>query len=148
MKICLDLGSSYRIPHCLSLNHNCIIYLPPLRQLSNEIPTILNLCLSHMNLNRPRQILAPDEETLNLLQGYEWPHNYTQFRSAVEELAVTITGQTITAENVSQVLKKERHVGAFNVQKENAVAPLDFNHTLAAERLGISRTTLWHLLQK
>lgn len=122
-----------------------------------------------MNLNRPRQILGADEEALNLLQIYEWPHNYTQFRRVVEELVVTITGQIITAENVSQVLKKERHVGAFNVQKENAVAPLDLNrtlseisleianlvisetkgnHTLAAERLGISGTTLWRLLQK
>ena len=148
---------------CLSL------YLPPLRQLSQEIPTLLNLWLSHMNLNMPRQILGADEEALSLLQGYEWPHNYTQFRRVVEELAVTVTSQIITAENVSQMLKKERHVGSFNAQKENAVAPLDLNrtlteisqeianlvisetkgnHTLAAERLGISRTTLWRLLQK
>lgn len=148
---------------CLSL------YLPPLRQLSHEIPTILNLCLSHMNLNMPKQILGADEKALSLLQGYEWPHNYTQFRRVIEELAVIVTSQIITAENVSQVLKKERHLGSFNSQKENAVSPLDLNRTLseisqeiallvvsetkgnqtlAAERLGISRTTLWRLLQK
>ncbi|MGB4588584.1 MAG: PrpR N-terminal domain-containing protein [Clostridiaceae bacterium] len=148
---------------CLSL------YLPPLRQLSNEIPTLLNLCLSHMNLNIPKQILGADEEAIRLLQSYDWPHNYTQFRRVIEELAFTVTSQIITAENVSQVLKKERHVGAFNAQKENATAPLDLNRTLAeisqeiamlvvsetkenqtlaAKRLGISRTTLWRLLQK
>ncbi len=148
---------------CLSL------YLPPLRQLSHQIPTLMNLCLSHMNVNMPRQILGADPEALSLLQRYNWPHNYTQFRRVIEELAVTGTSQIITAENVRQVLRKERHVGAFSSQKENAATPLDLNrtlteisqdiairvvdetdgnHTAAAKRLGISRTTLWRLLQK
>lgn len=146
---------------CLSL------YLPPLRELSHEIPTLLNLCLSHMNT--PRQILGADDDALVILKRYDWPHNYTQFRRVIEELAVIVTSQIITQENVAQVLKKERYVGAFNEQKENATAPLDLNRTLtdiskeiallviseskgnqtlAAKKLGISRTTLWRLLQK
>lgn len=148
---------------CLSL------YLPPLRQLSHQIPTLMNLCLSHMNVNMPRQILGADPEALSLLQSYNWPHNYTQFRRVIGELAITGTSQIITAENVRQVLRKERHVGAFSSLKENAATPLDLNrtlseisqdiairvvnetegnHTAAAKRLGISRTTLWRLLQK
>lgn len=148
---------------CLSL------YLPPLRQISQQIPTLVNLCLSHMNVNMPRQILGADPEALSLLQNYHWPHNYTQFRRVIEELAVTSANQIITADNVRRVLRKERHVGAFSSQKENAAAPLDLNrtlteisqdiairvvdetggnHTAAAKRLGISRTTLWRLLQK
>ncbi len=148
---------------CLSL------YLPPLRQLSHQIPTLMNLCLSHMNVNMPIQILGAEPEALSLLQRYNWPHNYTQFRRVIEELAVTGTSQIITADNVRQVLLKERHVGAFSSQKENAATPLDLNrtlaeisqdiairvvgetdgnHTAAAKRLGISRTTLWRLLQK
>ena len=148
---------------CLSL------YLPPLRQLTHQIPTLMNLCLSHMNVNMPRQILGADPEALSLLQRYNWPHNYTQFRRVIEELAVMGTSQIITAENVRQVLRKERHIGAFSSQKENSATPLDLNRTLAeisqdiairvvgetagnhsaaAKRLGISRTTLWRLLQK
>jgi DNA-binding NtrC family response regulator len=147
---------------CLSL------YLPPLRQVSHQIPTLMNLCLSHMNVNMPKQVLGADPEALSLLQRYNWPHNYTQFRRVIEELAVTGTSHIITAENVRQVLLKERHVGAFSSQKENAATPLDLNrtlseiskdiairvvdetegnHTAAAKRLGISRTTLWRLLQ-
>jgi DNA-binding NtrC family response regulator len=122
-----------------------------------------------MNVNMPNQTLGADPEALSLLQRYNWPHNYTQFRRVIEELAVTGTSQIITAENVRQVLLKERHVGAFSSQKENAATPLDLNrtlteisqdiairvvgetegnHTAAAKRLGISRTTLWRLLQK
>ena len=147
---------------CLSL------YLPPLRQMAERIPALVNLSLSHLNVDLPRQIVGADPEAITLLQNFQWPHNYTQFRRVIGELAVTATGSLITAENVRQALRKERHVGAFSPCVENAAAPLNLNRTLdeisqdvarrvveesggnqtvAAKRLGISRTTLWRLLQ-
>ena len=147
---------------CLSL------YLPPLRQMAERIPALVNLSLSHLNVDLPRQIVGADPEAITLLQNFQWPHNYTQFRRVTGELAVTATGSLITAENVRQALRKERHVGAFSPCAENAAAPLNLNRTLdeisqdvarrvveesggnqtvAAKRLGISRTTLWRLLQ-
>ena len=106
---------------------------------------------------------------MDLLQRFPWPHNYTQFQRVMKMLAVTASGQTITAAAVSEVLKTERHMGTFSLRAENAAAPLDLSRTLseidqdvvqrvveetggnqtaAAKRLGISRTTLWRLLQK
>lgn len=147
---------------CLSL------YLPPLRQMAERIPALVNLSLSHLNVDLPRQIVGADPEAITLLQNFQWPHNYTQFRRVIGELAVTATGSLITAENVRQALRKERHVGTFSPCAENAAAPLNLNRTLdeisqdvarrvveesggnqtvAAKRLGISRTTLWRLLQ-
>lgn len=147
---------------CLSL------YLPPLRQMAERIPALVNLSLSHLNVDLPRQIVGADPEAITLLQNFQWPHNYAQFRRVIGELAVTATGSLITAENVRQALRKERHVGAFSPCAENAAAPLNLNRTLdeisqdvarrvveesggnqtvAAKRLGISRTTLWRLLQ-
>lgn len=147
---------------CLSL------YLPPLRQMAERIPALVNLSLSHLNVDLPRQIVGADPEAITLLQNFQWPHNYTQFRRVIGELTVTATGSLITAENVRQALRKERHVGAFSPCAENAAAPLNLNRTLdeisqdvarrvveesggnqtvAAKRLGISRTTLWRLLQ-
>lgn len=76
---------------------SCIsLYLPPLRQISERIPTLVNLCLSHMNVNMPRQILGADSEALSLLQHYPWPHNYTQFRRVIEELSLTSTNQILS----------------------------------------------------
>ena len=147
---------------CLSL------YLPPLRQMAERIPALVNLSLGHLNADLSRQIIGAEPEAITLLQNFQWPHNYTQFRRVIGELAVTATGQFITAENVQQTLRKERHVGAFTPHAENAAVPLNLNRTLdeisqdvalrvveetggnqtaAAKRLGISRTTLWRLLQ-
>ena len=148
---------------CLSL------YLPPLRQISERIPTLVNLSLSHLNADLPRRIMGAEPEAMALLQSFQWPHNYAQFRRVIGDLAVTAPGSLITADNVRQILRKERHVGAFVPHAENSAVPLDLNRTLdeinqdvalrvveetggnqtaAAKRLGISRTTLWRLLRK
>ena len=50
------------------------------------------------------------------------------------DLAVTAPGQTITAESVRQLLRKERHVGAFALRAENAAVPLDLGRTLEEMR--------------
>lgn len=93
---------------CLSL------FLPPLRQMSERIPALVNLSLSHLNANLPRQLVGAEPEALALLQAFRWPHNYTQFRRVIGELAVTSAGQVITAEDVRNILRKERHMGAFS----------------------------------
>lgn len=147
---------------CLSL------YLPPLRSMPQRIPTLVNLSFSHLNASSPRQVVGIEPEGASLLQHFQWPHNYTQFRRVIKALAVTAAGQVITAESVREALHKERHMGAFSLRAENAAAPLDLgrtleeinqdvalrvleetggNQTAAAKRLGISRTTLWRLLQ-
>ena len=148
---------------CLSLR------LSPLREMADRIPALVNLSLSHLNADLPRQIMGAEPEAIRMLQGFQWPHNYTQFRRVIGELAVTAAGQFITAEEVRQTLRKERHVAVFHLRAENAAAPLDLNRTLeeinqdialrviqetggnqtaAAKRLGISRTTLWRLVKK
>ncbi len=145
------------------------LYLPPLRAAPQRIPALVNLSIAHFSANVPLQILGAEPEAVDLLQRFPWPHNYTQFQRVMKMLAVTASGQTITAAAVSEVLKTERHMGTFSLRAENAAAPLDLSRTLseidqdvvqrvveetggnqtaAAKRLGISRTTLWRLLQK
>lgn len=141
----------------------------PLRQMAERIPALVNLSLSHLNADLPQRMVGAEPEAISLLQNFQWPHNYTQFRRVIRELAITSTGQFITAENVRQALRKERHVGTFALHAENTAEPLNLNQTMneinqdvalrvvaemggnqtaAAKRLGISRTTLWRLLQR
>lgn len=163
-------GESMSVTGSLFMDKLCCLslHLPPLRQMAQRIPTLVSMSLSHLNVGMARQIVGAEPDAMELLKNFQWPHNYTQFRRVVCELAVTASGQTVTAEDVRQVLRKERHVGAFLTGAENAAAPLDLsrslneinrdiarrvveesggNQTAAAKRLGISRTTLWRLLQ-
>lgn len=145
------------------------VYLPPLRQLGERLGTLVNLTLSHMNADLPSLIMGVEPVALELLRGFSWPHNYTQFRRVLYELAVNASGPIITAGDVHRVLRKEQHVSSFIPRGEDTAVPLDLNRTLdeidrdvarrvvremdgnqtaAARRLDISRTTLWRLLQK
>lgn len=146
-----------------------LLYLPPLRKLSARIPMMVNQYLSRVNVDVSRQILGVESQAMELLQQYQWPNNFSQFRRVMQELAATASGQFITVQEVRTMLRKERHVGSFTPNAENDAIPLDLNRTLdeisrdivrrvvdeadgnqtlAAKRLGISRTTLWRMLQK
>ena len=78
-------------------------------------------------------------------------------------------GNYITAQEVQEVLRRERTMATVNKLVEDAGEPLDLNQTLdrinqdiirrilaqengnqsrTAARLGISRTTLWRLLNR
>ena len=148
---------------CLSL------YLPPLRKMPERIPILVNLYLGHLKADLSQPIVGVEPHAMTMMQNFQWPYNYTQFRRVIGELATTATGSVITADHVRAVLEKERHVGVFSPQAENSSVPLDLNRTLdeinqdvairvvaetngnqtaAAKRVGISRSTLWRLLRK
>ena len=103
------------------------------------------------------------------LQEFDWPHNYPNFKRILQELAQMTHGNYITAKEVQEVLRRERTMATVNKLVEDAGEPLDLNQTLdrinqdiihrilaqengnqsrTAARLGISRTTLWRLLNR
>ena len=146
---------------------NCrVLYLQPLRKLTDAIPAQINSALSHLNAYRPYPVLGAEPEALRLLQSFSWPHNYTQFQRVIEDLAET-SERLITAENVRQALQKEQYGIAYTSCTGDDSEPLDLSRTLdeisqsvakrvlvetggnqsaAAKRLGISRTTLRRLV--
>lgn len=145
------------------------LFLPPLRALSDRIPEMMNLLLNRLNVDVPVQILGMDPEAVKLMQSYHWPHNYSQFWRVLNTLALTAGGQIITAAEVRILLQKEQHLGTFAAHAENETMPVDLNRpldvinrdivrrvvnemggnrTASAKRLGISRSTLWRLLQE
>lgn len=101
-----------------------------------------------------------------LLQQFDWPYNYTQFKRILSELALVTTTPYITAEHVAQVLKKESEpavsasragVTSINLNRtldeithdviRQVLAENGGNQSAAAKQLGISRTTLWRYMK-
>lgn len=146
------------------------IYLPPLWERSDEIPALSSLYLNTLNLNLAKQIIGFETEAMTLLQTYKWPYNYTQFKRILQELAVITTTPYISTNSVKTVLEKETTPSEPVLLKEIDIPcpSIDLNRTLeeinrdvinlcleetkgnhsaAAKRLGISRTTLWRYLK-
>ncbi len=140
-----------------------VLTLSSLRSIKEQMPKLINLYLSQSMQYSDAEILGMEEDGIKLMKEFNWPHNYSQFRRIMEEL-VGITEQSmIRTEDVSRVLAREKltpvtspgingsEVFDMNRTLEEMNAEIvsrvlkqcDGNQTLAAKRLGISRTTVW-----
>jgi len=138
---------------------------PPLRSRLDELPSLASLYLSSLNAELGKQIIGFDPRAMEQLLRYEWPCNYTQFKQVLQELAALSDSAYIRGSLVAEVLARERRSyrasGAAPAADSAASGTLDQiirsavrqalaleagNHTAAAKRLGISRTTLWRYL--
>lgn len=144
---------------CLTLT------LPPLRERKEGIPSLAILCLSHLNETNSKQVVGFEPQAMELLQGFYWPYNINQFKRIIEQLFVLTDGAYVHADTVAAMLKNEEH----SVHQEFGSHPFDLsgdlegitrriietvlkqenmNQTRAAQRLGISRSTMWRKLSQ
>lgn len=140
-----------------------VLNLSSLRSISCQLPKLINLFLSQFMQFSETDILGMEDEGIKLMMDFNWPHNYAQFRRIMEEL-VSITDQSlIRTEDVSKVLEREkltpvtssgingsevfdmnRTLDEMNAEiVRRVLKQCDGNQTLAAKRLGVSRTTVW-----
>lgn len=140
------------------------IYLPPLRELTEDIPSSASLYLNALNVDFSRQLIGFEPEALTLLCNYNWPDNFMQLKKVLADLVLQTTGSHIKAHTVSSVLAKEARQYTPKVLDEfdydrplnsivhdivNVVlAKCDGNQTKAAKQLGVGRTTLWRYLNQ
>lgn len=140
------------------------LHLIPLRERMDEMPAFTSLYLNALNVQLAKQVIGFAPEALKMIQQYNWPQNYTQFKRILGELAVITSTPYISAEDVAAALRKERFHIRPDSSETTAQTSLDINRPLeeitrdiieqtltatrgnqsaAAKRLGISRTTLW-----
>jgi DNA-binding NtrC family response regulator len=149
---------------------NCISFLlPALRERKNEISAILTMFLNKVNIENNTDIIGYEPNALAALSQYNWPGNFQQLKQVLTELVYLSKSLYITSNNVNSILGKQKIVEnnsyteagmniSFNSSKTLHEFNLDMinlvldqhngNQTLAAEQLGISRTTLWRYLNK
>lgn len=143
------------------------LFLPPLRQRANQMAELSTYYLNHLNTQLEKQTIGLEDSALRILQGYDWPHNYAQFKRVIWELALACPGRTICEQDANGILSAEKNMTSTERCVEGRDIPLDLRMTLdelnkeidrrvledeggnksaTALRLGIGRTTLWRLL--
>lgn len=142
------------------------LLVPPLRELTEEIPNLSSLSLMIINMQLARELAGLEPDAIALLKGYSWPQNYSQFFRVMKELVLNADTPYIKAGAVSRALLKEEPAipakrdphpwpdlskTLDEIQLEivcRILAEEGGNQSAAAKRLGISRSTLWRMLRK
>jgi DNA-binding NtrC family response regulator len=135
------------------------IELPPLRERREDIPLLAELFLGRF-AERQGRVLRLSAGAMECLFRYSWPGNVRELENAMERTAILARAETIEPGDLPP------HVGAGLVpgpaptlETEQTLAEAErahilrilerygWNHSRAAEALGIGRTTLWRKLK-
>ena len=127
------------------------LHLPALRERAGDIPLLVSRFLGEFG----GKSVSP--EAMKLLEAYPWPGNVRELRNAVEKMCVLSPTGEIGVDDVPDEMKRGGAPSAITsgtleeTEKAKILAVLEEvggNRTKAAERLGISRRTIYRKLEE
>ena len=139
---------------------SCSVFLPPLRERKNEIMNIASYFLGTYNARYGKNILGFTDDVVPLLLDHHWRMNIEELRQTVKKLSTTVNQGYISADMVEKILLSlsddRSEILPIDLSKTMDEIELDIinfvlkmenqNHSQAAARLGISRSTIWRKL--
>jgi DNA-binding NtrC family response regulator len=136
------------------------LMLPPLRERREDVPVLAQHFLDRHGGKLGRQLrLGPD--ALDRLLAYPWPGNVRELENAMERTAILSRGETVGFDDLPPHVASGTGLGLapallpqLTLAERDRIHILEtlercgWNHSRAAEALGIGRTTLWRKLKE
>jgi DNA-binding NtrC family response regulator len=155
-----QLADTSRFREDLLFRLNTIeIHIPPLRQRREDIPALLDhyLALYARKYGKPARILPP--AVLEVLVRADWPGNVRALRHAAERAVIMADGGSYSAEDFPLLSRPSAPavpivgdtLNLDHLEKqmiERALRMHNFNISLAAGALGLSRAALYRRMEK
>jgi DNA-binding NtrC family response regulator len=134
------------------------ISVPALRDRAQDIPLLTSRFLTEANQKHGKRVWL-EPESIEALKTYAWPGNVRELKNAIERMVAMSSPGPLGEGDVRQALtsKSQETPTATppqtldHAEKEHVLEALRLsggNRTLAAERLGIQRRTLYKKLQR
>jgi two-component system response regulator HydG len=136
------------------------IYLPSLRERTQDIPLLAESFFHKMRLKSGKSIEGIGKSTMEVLMKYSWPGNVRELKSAFEYAFVTCQNSAIQPHHLppdilteKSATKEAKAVAPSRqaVRKQqliDALARAKGNQSIAAEILGVSRVTIWNRMKR
>lgn len=137
------------------------ITLPPLREREDDIPLLVTHFIGKFNKEMKKNIASVSPSVMEMLMEYTYPGNIRELEHIIEHAFVRCSGNIIQPEHlpkdiqksgqdiVGRAIKTERPFDAL--EKETIIRLLeesDWKLKECADRLKISRTTLWRKMKE
>ena len=130
------------------------IKLPPLRERKNDIPLLVEHFLKLFAAARSKDIQGLSSEALRVLLNYSWPGNVRELENTIEHAVVLAKAGQVEAWDLPAVLQSIAPGASPTLAQregktlQEILEECGWNKKLAAQRLGISRSTLYLMLKK
>ncbi len=131
------------------------IKVPPLRDRKGDIPLLFSHYLEKVNVINNKNIKRISPAAMEAIEAYHWPGNVRQIINTVEYSTMTSRDDTIDILDLPEYIFLKPNQFHENIKdfrnREQLIATLsrfNWNRTLSAKHLGISRVTLWKLMKE
>ncbi len=133
------------------------VQIPPLRERGGDILLLARMFLEHFNREQGRNLRGFSKDALAAMEAYGWPGNVRELKNRVKRAVIMAEGKQIVAKDLEldEVSVDEKSFGLRQVreQAERQAILRALNHaggkvTTAADMLGISRPTLYDLINR
>lgn len=137
------------------------LFIPPLRERKEDIPTLVAHFLAKYNKEFNRQVKGFSEQATTLLMKYDWPGNVRELENVCERAIIMARGTVIIPEDIVLCVgDKNKAPGFLNQSEQNlplkqivadverqvilkALQDNNWCRTSAAKALGINRRSLY-----
>jgi DNA-binding NtrC family response regulator len=138
------------------------IVLPALRERRQDIPMLANYFLNRHTARLNKSLDGMSTKALGVLMRHDWPGNIRELENVVLSMAIMATGNRVTEEALPAELVEDdgaqlhsldfvspqslEEIEAYFIRK--TLREQNGDRTLAAEILGIDKSTLWRKMKR
>lgn len=133
------------------------IQIPPLAERDGDVVLIARTMLSKFNKQFGRNIRSFTKDAVQAMEAYSWPGNVRELENKIKSAVVMSEGTQITAEDlqIEEAQLREMPLNLRQVREaaetraiQRAIVLADGNISQAAKLLGLTRPTLYSLMDK
>ncbi|RDH81020.1 MAG: PEP-CTERM-box response regulator transcription factor [endosymbiont of Galathealinum brachiosum] len=135
------------------------INIPPLKDRDGDVLLLARSFFDQINLEQGKKLKGFTKDALTALDAHKWPGNVRELKNRIKRAVIMADGKHITAVDLELTPAEDSNeVNSFDLREvrvavERQVITKALNHTNgkvspAAELLGVSRPTLYDLIQK
>ena len=129
------------------------------REREGDLLLLAKAFLDHFNKEQGKKLKGFTKDALNAIEAHEWPGNVREMKNRIKRAVIMADDKHITAEDLElKVAENGKSNGSFDLREvresaEREVIIKALTNTggkvaPAAELLGVSRPTLYDLIQK
>jgi two-component system NtrC family response regulator len=133
--------------------------IPPLRDRDEDVIILAQYFLQHYAMEYKRNVKSFSEDALSAIKAHKWPGNIRELQNKVKSSVIMTTGTQVTAidlgffDHLDKSFELSLNLRVVREQAESitiqkAYTLSDGNMSKAADLLGVTRPTLYSLIEK